>query len=220
MIIVITGVSSEKGNDGSLAFKKKFAEAYGVSVFDVIHINPEPYFDSSNFNWTTKLAIAAGTQALKAYSGADFSVLTEEYRDKAQDVWLYLNPLCHRTRNKLDHDVLETLKKYPDATVIGHSLGSVIAVRCLSLIEQSDIKLITMGSPLWMKLVRLFIDVKIDNYLDCDSWVNYYSTNDLIAKKKIPDDVGILPKHQKEVGTSHDFFEYLAQHTSDPIIIP
>lgn len=212
MKIIIPGVSAGDGESDNKQLAFRFAEIMKCPVESVVVFNPEYYFDKSHMNWMTKLAVWAGMQLLKAKFPGDYDRIAEQARDKSLDVWLYLNPFYKRTRDTVDEALAKILKAYPDADVYAHSLGSVVAFRALKISRTgyTDINLVTLGSPLWMKLVQWFLDVQLNGLVTVKSWFNYYGgMKDPIALKAIDTKLGIPLENQFITHTTHDLEEYL-----------
>lgn len=215
--IVITGVSAGDGQNPqeleaqTHQVREDFCRIMDADPLDVIVFNPEQYFDRSHAAGWSRFLIRAGAAYLQARYGDDFKVLAEKAGDKAMDVWLYLNPFWHRTRNQIDDAVGFLFRQFPDAEVYAHSLGSVIAFRALKISKSgyTRIRLHTMGSPLWMKLVQHFLDVELDGLVTVADWKNYWSSRDVIGLRPIPEKLGIEPGDQRDVMTPHDLNETL-----------
>lgn len=208
MKILFTGVSGGSGETHEV--RKQFAEAMGCHVEDVLVFNQELYTDQTKLNTINRLIIKLGAAWIKSQYGFDISDPTDDAMDRIQDVWLYLNPFWHKTRDLIDDMAYALLKQYPDAEVYAHSLGSVIAYRVISKAGGfPNMKLVTMGSPLWMRLVRQFVDIP-PGLLKVKTWQNFWSPHDPIGMSRIPTKLGIKSQDQFNTRTTHDLWDYLA----------
>lgn len=213
--ILINGVAADAGRDDAKRVED-FARIMQVNKSDVILFNPDHFFQDSNFDRFTRILIGLGTAWLKVKYPVDtlriyagFAELPEEMQGKVSDVWLYLNPVFHRTRNLIDEQLAQLLRQHPDATVYAHSLGSVIAFRAMKLkrVGFTHINLVTLGSPLWMDIVRRLLDVDLSGLPSAASWINVWSQMDVIAAAPVPRDMGC--KLQVNAMTPHALNNYL-----------
>lgn len=129
------------------------------------------------------------------------------------------------------HDLVQTemsraMKKKP-RVVVAHSLGSVVAYEWLmSHDSQTPTTLVTLGSPLGFRAIRLRLGAE-DRALPwprgLDNWVNVADENDLIATvKKLADVVdGDVDDHisRSPVLRNHSAVEYLTNpHTARSLV--
>lgn len=90
--------------------------------------------------------------------------------------YLYHRPL----RDAIDALVLNSLRSEPQ-TIIGHSLGSLVAYRLLRNQRLPCRSLITIGSPLGFRAVRELLDGQFSWPVGLTNWRNFYDPRDLIA---------------------------------------
>lgn len=213
----ISNIDSQKEfNEVEKAIKNEVSKTFSVSEDDITVINPEKYFDESNLDFISKLVLKAAMFALKAKMPAAMTELAEvagePIRDKSIDVWTYLNPWFHRTRDIIDQAVAAELVKHPTCVVIGHSLGSLVALRALkkyNIGSDMDVELITIGSPFHNPIVQKLADLGAGSLGNVRKWVNYYSPNDIVARHKISNPDGDEPNCQWDTRTNHKFENYL-----------
>jgi len=97
------------------------------------------------------------------------------------EVWLYLTRPAFREH--VQQRIDGTLAGAVPSVIIGHSLGSVVAMDHLLRQQQPVPALITLGSPLWMPTVleRLLYWHAGRPPLDVGCWVNLYDGRDVVG---------------------------------------
>lgn len=102
-------------------------------------------------------------------------------RELLDQVYDYLTKPALRKR--IDDEVMKSMRANP-LTVIGHSLGSVVAYRLLRNEALPCRRFITLGSPLSFKTVRQRLDGPFAFPAGLADWHNFFDPLDLVALGK------------------------------------
>lgn len=148
---------------------------------------------------------------VKAFRGSGVKIF-----DYLIDWWVY------RYSEKTKQAVLEKFRKVyneeqPDV-VIGHSLGSLVALEVCSKMDSPVEQLVTLGSPLGSLWLASFADngLSVGNTIIKD-WFNLYDVNDKIGGPIIRGFSNVkalsntpIQSDKKTTRKAHDLYHYLA----------
>ncbi len=124
----------------------------------------------------------------------------------------YLNDLVSyfllgKTRHAVQARLKETLETYPDAILLSHSLGTVVAYETLKNYNLKVYTLFTFGSPLSKELVKRFLHVPDFRRPKVAGWFNVWGRFDPIGGKIAS--LGCKAKDQFRINNAHDLFVYV-----------
>lgn len=168
---------------------------------DWIEFNYEDLMDRSFFH----KVVVTGTKIYLTHTyGPEASVMAEVAEDYINDIISYF--VMNGTRLEIQVRLKGLLKENPDAVLIGHSLGSVVAYETLKNFDVRVHSMFTFGSPLSKGLVRKFLRIPNQNRPDLINWINVWSMLDPVSGKI--NNLGCLPADQVHIHNSHALLPY------------
>lgn len=181
MLITIHGIGDTRPDYN---VKWRVSEILGVPRNKVRAFHYENLMDRSQISIWVKLAakLTAG-----AYGGRFAGEGAEKVADYLADIFVFF--LSPSVRRKITQELDEILTQYPEITLVGHSLGSMIAwLYCAQNPWMADrINLVTLGSPMGSPFMQNTLKMFLYNFAGTDkrprvkSWVNVYSKMDPLS---------------------------------------
>ncbi len=163
------------------------------------------YDDLMEENTVNRLVVIATKVYLSHAYGPEAAALAgiaEEYLD---DLLAYF--IGQSTRLAIQVRLKGILDTHPDALILAHSLGSVVAYETLRNFDLKAHSLFTLGSPLSKTLVCKFLKVPAKSRPAVSHWFNVWSRLDPISGKV--KELGCLPEEQFPIKNSHDLLRYV-----------
>jgi pimeloyl-ACP methyl ester carboxylesterase len=144
-VILIHGIGNHKP---TWAEQKEAYAKLGVPQEDVITFYYEDLLEKSAGNLFLKMAAKAAVMAFFPHA----SFATGPIMDYINDILIYI-PWPYKTRNKIIAKLVDLLKIFPNAIVVGHSLGSLVAYDAFKWSptmghDPSQHTFISVGSPI------------------------------------------------------------------------
>ncbi|MGE0175219.1 MAG: hypothetical protein AB7T49_20710 [Oligoflexales bacterium] len=207
-IILIHGIGNY--NPGWSA-DMKAAQILGVPQEAIVEFN---YEDLMEDNWINRILVVAARLAASYYATPVAGFAANYVQDYVDDILMYF--VVPGVRKKIMNRLVAVLKEYPDAPVIGFSLGSIVAYETLKNNPKNaqDRILVTLGctlgSPVLKLLVKRFLKIPNRQRPNVQGWFNIYSHLDVLSGHI--DHLGCEPKDQFKVKTIHQMKSYL-KHT-------
>jgi hypothetical protein len=175
----------------------------GIPKVDWIEFCYDDLMDRSLFNRLTVMA----TRLYLGQSGyLPFIPLATGLEDYLNDIITYF--LMRSSRLKIQVRLKTVLAQNPDAMLLAHSLGSVVAYETLQNFSLSAFALLTLGSPLSKEIVQRCLRVPEKCRPLVTHWFNVWSPYDPISGPI--DELGCAPQDQYAIKCSHDLWKYTA----------
>lgn len=168
------------------------------------------YDDLMDQNLVNRLLVTATKVYLTHAYGPEVAALagvTEEYLD---DLIAYF--IGQTTRLAIQVRLKGILESHPDALILAHSLGSVVAYETLKNYNLKAHCLLTLGSPLSKAMVRRFLKVSEKSRPKVKHWLNVWSPLDPISGEI--KELGCLPENQFKIRASHSLLGYVHSQAS------
>ncbi|MGE3329313.1 MAG: hypothetical protein AB7J37_00290 [Candidatus Melainabacteria bacterium] len=188
----------------------KAAQILGVPKSDIIEFN---YEDLMEDNWANKILVLTARLAASYYATPVAGFAANYVQDYGDDILMYF--VVPGVRKKIMNRLATVLQEYPNALVIGFSLGSIVAYETLKNQPKNakDRVLITLGStlgsPVLQILVKRFLKVSNRERPNVQGWFNIYSPLDVLSGRI--EGLGCDQKDQFKVKSIHRMKNYLKQ---------
>lgn len=163
------------------------------------------YDDLLERSVANRLIVSATRLYLSHAYGPEAMALATSAEDYINDIITYF--LFQKSRLQIQLRLKTVLKKYPDAVILSHSLGTVVAYETLKNFDLKAHTLFTLGSPLSKALVRRFLHVPDSKRPEVKYWFNLWGTFDPIGGKI--EGLGCRAKEQIKLRVTHDFLGYV-----------
>lgn len=162
----------------------------------------EDLLDRSLFNQVIVSLIRLLVTRTAGHEMATLALIPKDYLNDIVSYFLLIS-----TRKAIRNRLKETLKANPDAIILAHSLGSVVAYETLKSFDLKAHTLFTFGSPLSKELVKRFLQVPDLNRPKVTSWFNIWGRFDPIGGKI--SGLGCRVKDQSRIPNAHDLLVYV-----------
>ncbi|MBX2861170.1 MAG: hypothetical protein KTR14_08040 [Vampirovibrio sp.] len=183
-----------------------------INAAELLEVSPERieefvYEDILEKNWFHQMTVTAAKLYLQYQFGSLAANLANQGQDYIDDVLAYF--FVPGVRNKILDRLAQVLNRYPNALLVGYSLGSVICYEGLKNRLTSDHKVtfISLGSPLSKRVVRQFLKVPDKSRPQVSNWFNFYGTLDPVSGGI--KHLGCYPEDQFKITAGHQFSRYL-----------
>ncbi len=176
--------------------------ALDISREDWIECYYDDLMDRSFFN---RVVVTATRIYLSHTYGPEATVLADSVEEYANDIISYF--LSRNSRLEIQLRLKSILKANPDAIILSHSLGSVVAYEALKNFDLNAHTFFTFGSPLSKRLVQQFLQVPEKSRPQVVNWFNVWSVLDPISGKI--ENLGCQAKDQTRIRNTHDFLNYV-----------
>lgn len=163
------------------------------------------YDDLMDRSFLNRLLVGTTRLYLKHSQHPEKETLAQSAEDHVNDVIAYF--ASNDTRVEIQIRLKEVLKRYPDAIILAHSLGSVVAYETLKNFDLKAHALFTLGSPLSKNLVKKFLRVPNFARPKIAYWFNVYGQFDPIGGRI--DGLGCRIKDQFRIPNTHDLLGYV-----------
>ncbi|WP_303674756.1 hypothetical protein [Vampirovibrio chlorellavorus] len=167
-----------------------------------IEFHYEDLLDRSLFN---RLVVSAIGMLLTCIAGRDAAALASMPKDYINDVVSYF--WLKKTHNAIQARLAGVLQVNPDAIILAHSLGTVVAYETLKNFNLKAHTLFTLGSPLSKGLVKRFLQVPDFKRPKIRNWFNVWGRFDPIGGKI--NGLGCKVKDQFRIHNAHDLLVYV-----------
>jgi pimeloyl-ACP methyl ester carboxylesterase len=197
-IVAIHGIGNNKPgwSDSLRAF-------LDIPESDWIEFNYEDLMDKT---WFHRVVVTATKVYLSHTYGPEAAALGAGTEDYFNDLVSYF--VMNGTRLEIAVRLKEILRAHPDAIILAHSLGSVVAYETLKNFDLSAHTLITMGSPLSKHLVKRFLRVQNRERPKLVNWYNVWSLFDPVSGKV--EGLGCHRTDQFHIRNTHFLLGYVA----------
>lgn len=169
---------------------------------DWIEFYYEDLMDRSIFNqavvWFSRMLVTR-------IASNEVAGLTAISKDYLNDIVTYF--LLSRSRKTIQLRLKYILEAHPDAIILAHSLGSVIAYESLKCFALKAHTLFTLGSPLSKDLVKRLLHVPDFKRPKVTYWFNIWGRFDPIGGRIRG--LGCKAKEQSEIPNAHDLLVYV-----------
>ncbi|MBY0451239.1 MAG: DDHD family phospholipase [Cyanobacteria bacterium] len=173
-----------------------------IPAEDWIEFHYDDLMDRSFFN---RVVVSATKIYLSHTYGPEAAALASGAEDYINDLISYF--VMNGTRLEIQVRLKGILRDHPDAIILGHSLGSVIAYETLKNFELKAHTFFTLGSPLSKFLVKKFLKVPEKTRPNVTNWFNIWGTFDPISGRI--DGLGCTVKDQFKIKNSHNLLKYV-----------
>lgn len=204
-IIVLNGIGN--ANHG-WSRRHKVAEILGVSKDDLIEF---VYEDLMERNWLNRFLVWGARIAGTYYASPAAGLAANYVQDYVNDILMYF--LVPGIRKKIMKRLVDELELFPDAIVIGFSLGSIVAYETIKNFPGVGGRPIlitlgsTLGSPPLKALVKKFLKVPDKTRPVVYDWFNFYSPDDALSG--YIEGLGCARKDQFKIQSNHKIEPYL-----------
>jgi hypothetical protein len=158
--------------------------------------------DQSAFN---QVIVAATRIYLTHTYGPEVAVLASGAEDYLDDIITYF--LMGNSRLEIQLRLKSILLENPDAIIVSHSLGTVVAYETLKNFSLKAHTFFCLGSPLSKGLVQRFLKVPDKSRPNIINWFNIWSFFDPISGRI--DNLECYPKDQFQIQNSHNLLNYV-----------
>ena len=169
---------------------------------DWIEFHYDDLMDRSFFN---RVVVAATKIYLSHTYGPEAAALAGGAEDYINDIISYF--VMNGSRLEIQVRLKGILKENPDAIILAHSLGSVVAYETLKNFDLKAHTLITLGSPLSKFVVKKFLRVPEKTRPNVVNWFNVWSLFDPISG--VIDGLGCNKKEQFKIKNTHNLLKYV-----------
>lgn len=217
--VVIPGIGT---NDKGWLHVSVLASLLGVSQDDIIEFSHEDLTEGQLADGV----VAKTSKALSALSLIGvWGVVAGLAGAALPHVWDYLGDWFDYMHSDRTYwtviaslgRVMGSLEPDTPVTLIGHSMGGVMALEYASRNPQIK-RVITLGAPICYK--PIYSNLRLGKHLSF-RWVNYYNSRDLISRVPAPSVRGLRPQNIKipssylKLSRNHDFYNYAAEVNLD-----
>lgn len=196
-IIAIHGIG-----DNQPGWSDSIRQALDIPKEAWIEFNYEDLMAQSFFN---KVVVSATRIYLSHTYGPEAAALGTEAEDSLNDIITYF--MMNGTRLEIQLRLKELLQEHPDAIILSHSLGSVVAYETLKNFRCPVYALFTLGSPLSKKMVQGFLKVPDKQRPAVNFWFNVWSFFDPVSGKI--NNLGCAPTDQIHIKNTHILLNYI-----------
>lgn len=137
--------------------------------------------------------------------GPEVVTLVNDMEEYVNDIISYF--LARDSRLEIQLRLKAILKANPDAIILAHSLGSVVAYETLKNFNLKAHTLFTFGSPLSKRLVQKFLQVTDTSRPQLENWFNIWSLLDPVSGKI--QKLGCYAKDQYRIRNTHNLLNYI-----------
>lgn len=169
---------------------------------DWIEFSYDDLMDRSFFN---RVVVAATKIYLSHTYGPEAAALASGAEDYINDLISYF--VMNGSRLEIQVRLKGILKQHPDAIILAHSLGTVVAYETLKNFDMKANTLFTFGSPLSKFMVRKFLRVLEKSRPNVKNWFNVWSRFDPISGEI--ESLGCDKKDQFKIKNSHNLLNYV-----------
>ncbi len=201
-IILIHGIGE---NDPGWSDALNADQILGVAPDRIVEFH---YDDLMAHTWLSRLLVRAAKMFIPVPAAVKAISSLQDY---VNDILMYF--VVPGVRAKILKRLSGVLREYPDAIVMGYSLGSIVAYETLKIHPQDARNhiLVTLGSPLGspllQTLVKRFLKVPDFTRPNVPAWFNLYSPLDVLSGRI--DGLGCHPQDQFRVKVFHNMQTYL-----------
>lgn len=174
----------------------------GIPQEDWIEFIYDDLLDRSLFN---RLIVSSIRMMLTRTAGAEAADLALASKEYVNDIVSYF--LLKGIRKTIQLRLKQVLEKEPNAIILAHSLGTVVAYETLKNFDLRTNTLFTFGSPLSKKLVKRFLEVPDFKRPRVKDWFNVWGMFDPIGGKVTV--LGCKMKDQYRIHNAHDLLVYV-----------
>jgi hypothetical protein len=169
---------------------------------DWIEFNYDDLMDRSFFH---KVIVGAAKIYLAKTYGPEAAFIVSGAEEHINDLVSYF--VMNGSRLEIQVRLKGILKENPEAIILGHSLGSVVAYETLKNFDLKAHTLFTFGSPLSKFTVKKFLRVPEKSRPNVVNWFNIWSRFDPISGPV--DGLGCEKKDQFRIKNTHNLLKYV-----------
>lgn len=169
---------------------------------DWIEFCYDDLMDCSLFN---RMVVAASKIYLQRTYGPEAAALVNGVEEYINDIITYF--VMSRSRQEIQLRLKDILQENPDAIILSHSLGTIVAYEALQNFDLKAHTFICLGSPLSKFIVRKFLKVYRKARPKLINWFNVWSLLDPVSGKI--EDLSCAQKDQFRIRNSHNLLKYV-----------
>jgi hypothetical protein len=179
----------------------------GIPQEDWIEFCYDDLMDKTLFN---RLVVTATRAFLSHSYGPEAAALASGAEDYVNDIINYF--VMKGARLEIQVRLKGILEKHPEAIILSHSLGTVVAYETLKNFDLKAHTLFTFGSPLSKFTVKKFLRVPEKSRPNVINWFNVWSPFDPVSGQI--EGLGCKKKDQYKIRNSHNLLKYVHSQKS------